>query len=147
MKKNFIRFVFIFLVAQCSLAKSERLLKPWYNHPAGQCVESCGERPFGCYDIWRSMQRKNPDQQKHSLESNCRIRSYSPLKIEGGATFVQAEGENRNPSYQVPLIKESIFSQKGKLQTFELKVTILNDVQSEPGQEYTFILKYNFRTL
>ncbi len=76
---------------------------------------------------------------KSNLGGNCRIRSYSPLKVEGNATLVQANGENSNPFYQVPEIKKPLVSAKAKLETVKLRNTFLFDMETEPGQEYTFV--------
>jgi alpha-L-fucosidase 2 len=73
---------------------------------------------------------------KSNLGGNCRIRSYSPLKVEGSAILVQAKGENRNKFYQVPKIKPPLISPKAKLETVKLKNTFLYDINTEPGTEY-----------
>lgn len=75
---------------------------------------------------------------KSNLGGNCRIRSYSPLKIEGGGTLVEAKGENSNPFYLVPQIKKPLISPKAKLEKLELRNTFLYDVETEPGREYVF---------
>lgn len=76
---------------------------------------------------------------KSNLGGTCRIRSYSPLKAEGNATVVQAKGENSNPFYQVPQTKKPLISPKGKLETVKLKNTFLYDLESKPGERYTFV--------
>jgi alpha-L-fucosidase 2 len=75
---------------------------------------------------------------RSNLGGNCRIRSYSPLKAEGNAILVQAEGENRNPFYQVPHIKEPIVSPKAKVKTTILGNTYLYDIETKPGSEFIF---------
>ncbi|OGU36381.1 MAG: hypothetical protein A2068_07845 [Ignavibacteria bacterium GWB2_35_6b] len=73
---------------------------------------------------------------KSNIGGNCRIRSYSPLTIEGNTVLVEAKGENSNPFYQVPDIKAPIVSPKANLKTVELKNIYLYDIQTEPGQKY-----------
>jgi alpha-L-fucosidase 2 len=75
---------------------------------------------------------------KSNLGGNCRIRSYSPLKSEGNATLVQAEGENGNPLYRVPHIKNPLISPEARLQPVELRKTFLYDMDTKAGEEYVF---------
>jgi alpha-L-fucosidase 2 len=73
---------------------------------------------------------------KSNLGGNCRIRSYSPLKVEGNSILVKAKGENRNPFYQVPRIKKPLVSSKAKLKTVELKNIYIYDIETKPGKMY-----------
>jgi alpha-L-fucosidase 2 len=73
---------------------------------------------------------------KSSLGGNCRIRSYSSLKVEGSAKMNQAKGENNNPFYQVPQIKKPLVSSKANLKTVELKNTFMYDIKTKPGEKY-----------
>lgn len=75
---------------------------------------------------------------KSNLGGNCRIRSYSPLKADNNAVLVQAKGENNNPFYQVPFIKEPVVSPKAKLETTILRNTYLYDIETKPGNKYVF---------
>jgi alpha-L-fucosidase 2 len=75
---------------------------------------------------------------KSNLGGNFRIRSYSPLKVEGDAALAQANGENSNPFYQVPLIKNPVISAKAKLEMVKLKGTFLYDIETKAGKEYAF---------
>jgi alpha-L-fucosidase 2 len=75
---------------------------------------------------------------KSNLGGNCRIRSYFSLNAEGNAELVEAKGMNTNPFYQVPQIKEPIISPKAKLETTNLRNTFLYDIETKPGNEYTF---------
>jgi alpha-L-fucosidase 2 len=77
---------------------------------------------------------------KSDLGGNCRIRSYSPLKAEGNATLVQAQGENSNPFYQLPGIKKPLVSPKAKLNTIKIRETYLYDFRTEAGKEYALVL-------
>ena len=73
---------------------------------------------------------------KSNLGGNCRIRSYSPLKVGGSAILVQAKGENRNKFYQAPKIKQPLVSPKARLERVKLKNTFLYDINTKPGEEY-----------
>jgi alpha-L-fucosidase 2 len=76
---------------------------------------------------------------KSNLGGNCRIRSYSPLRVEGHAMLVRASGENRNPFYQVPHVKKPLISPKAKLDRMKLRTTFLSDMETAAGQEYTIV--------
>jgi alpha-L-fucosidase 2 len=73
---------------------------------------------------------------KSNLGGNFRIRSYTPLKIEGGAILVKAKGKNNNPFYQVPDGKKPLVSPKAKLKTVELKNTYVYDIETKSGKKY-----------
>jgi alpha-L-fucosidase 2 len=100
-----------------------------------------GLRARGGFEI-ESMEWKNGKTSKLVIKSNlggnCRIRSYSPLKVEGNAILVEAKGENNNPFYQVLHIKEPIVSPKAKLETTILRNSYLYDIDTKPGNDYIF---------
>ena len=75
---------------------------------------------------------------KSDLGGNCRIRSYSPLKVEGDGTLLQAQGENENPFYWVPEIKKPLIAPEAKLNSVEVRKTFLYDLRTEAGKEYVF---------
>jgi len=75
---------------------------------------------------------------KSNAGGNCRIRSYSPLKVEGNAILVNAKGENNNPFYKNSQIKKPLISPKVKLETVILKDTFLYDIETGPGNDYIF---------
>jgi len=75
---------------------------------------------------------------KSNLGGNCRIRSYSKLKSEGDIPLKIAEGENQNPFYNIPKIKQHLISDKAKLNKVNLKNTFLYDIETKPGEEYIF---------
>jgi len=75
---------------------------------------------------------------KSNLGGNCRIRSYSPLKVEGDGTLLQAQGENENPFYWVPEIKKPLIAPEAKLNSVEVRKTFLYDLRTEAGKEYVF---------
>ena len=101
-----------------------------------------GLRTRGGFEI-ENMEWKNGIISKLIIRSNlggkCRIRSYSPLKIEGDAILVQAKGMNNNPFYKVPDVKRPLVSLKAKLKTVELKKTYIYDLETEPNKEYAIL--------
>jgi alpha-L-fucosidase 2 len=76
---------------------------------------------------------------KSELGGNCRIRSYAPLEVEGNTTFVEAQGENSNPFYQVPQTKKPMISANTRLEKVKLRDTFLHDIETKPGMEYIFV--------
>jgi len=101
-----------------------------------------GLRARGGFEI-ESMEWKNGKISKLVIKSNlggkCRIRSYSPLEVEGNAIFAHAKGENSNPFYQVAQIKKPLISPKAKLKPVKLGNTFLYDIETKPGGEYVFV--------
>lgn len=76
---------------------------------------------------------------KSALGGNCRIRSYSPLKMEGGTALHRAKGENPNPFYQMPQAKPPLISPNAKLEGVKIKTTVLYDIETRPDEEITFV--------
>jgi len=75
---------------------------------------------------------------KSNLGGKCRIRSYSPLKVDGSTLLVQAIGENSNPFYKLTQIKKPLISPKVKLEPVKLRNTYLYDIDTKPGNDYVF---------
>jgi alpha-L-fucosidase 2 len=75
------------------------------------------------------------------LGGNCRLRSYSPLKIEGNGVLVRAKGENSNPFYRVPETKKPLISPEARLETVKVRDTFLYDCETKAGVVYTFVAK------
>ena len=75
---------------------------------------------------------------KSNLGGNCRIRSYTKLIAEGKTSLKFAKGENRNPFYQTPEIKEPLISNKATIENVKLKNTFLYDIETIAGEKYTF---------
>ena len=98
-----------------------------------------GLRARGGFEI-ESMEWKNGEISKLVIKSNlggnCRIRYYTKLKTEGTTPLKFAEGENQNPFYQTPKIKQPLIS--GKV---NLKNTSIYDIETKPGEEYVFLSK------
>ncbi len=70
------------------------------------------------------------------LGGNSRIRSYVPLEGNG---ITKATGENPNPFYQVPVIKEPIISPEAEEVDLNLRDVYLYDLETDPGK--TYVLK------
>jgi alpha-L-fucosidase 2 len=75
---------------------------------------------------------------KSNLGGNCRIRSYTKLRAEDGRNLKSAKGENQNPFYQTPGVKEPTISNKKTLENVKLKNTFKYDIETEPGKRYLF---------
>jgi alpha-L-fucosidase 2 len=78
---------------------------------------------------------------KSILGGNLRIRTSNELAQKGNGAIKIAEGKNRNPFYQVAEIKQPKISPAANLNPFELPFTYLYDIQTDSGQEYTFVMK------
>lgn len=72
---------------------------------------------------------------KSRLGGNLRLRSYIPLE---GSGLVKAKGENTNPFYRRPDIKEPLVSKEISPQYPLLYKVFEYDVTTRPGQSYTF---------
>jgi alpha-L-fucosidase 2 len=73
---------------------------------------------------------------KSKLGGNCRIRSYTTLKVDGKTKLDIARGENTNPFYQVPKIRKPLISGKAKLNTVQIKNSFVYDLSTNPGETY-----------
>jgi alpha-L-fucosidase 2 len=67
---------------------------------------------------------------KSSLDGNCRIRSYCPLKGKG---LKEAKGKNSNPFYGISEIKASLNHSKTAQQAFDLKKVYEYDLLTKKG--------------
>lgn len=70
---------------------------------------------------------------RSGLGGICRIRSYYPLSGKG---LKPAKGNNPNPFYQTPGIKEPLVSPEATLKGLELKAVYEYDLPSKAGKEY-----------
>ncbi len=73
---------------------------------------------------------------KSLLGGNCRVRSYDKLAAAGGYKFEEAEGENPNPFYFVPQIKQPLISSEAEIKPVKLKKSYIYDFQTEAGKTY-----------
>ena len=77
---------------------------------------------------------------KSLLGGNCRVRSYNKITAEGDFKIEEAKGENPNPFFIVPNIKQPLISPEAKINTVEFKKSYLYDFQTIAGKEYTLVL-------
>jgi alpha-L-fucosidase 2 len=100
-----------------------------------------GLRARGGFEI-ASMEWKNGEISRLVIKSNLggdfRIRSYTKLKVEGTTPLKYAEGENKNPFYQTPKIKQPLISSKATLKKVDLKNTYMYDIETKAGEKYIF---------
>jgi alpha-L-fucosidase 2 len=75
------------------------------------------------------------------LGGNCRLRSYSALKLQGNVLLKTAKGNNANSFFKTADIAKPIVSEKANLGTTPLKRNFLYDLNTVAGQRYTFIAK------
>lgn len=101
-----------------------------------------GIRARGGFEI-ESLEWKNGEISKLVIKSNlggnCRIRSQSKLKAESPAPFKFAQGENQNPFFHTPKIKQPLISNKATLKEVALKESYIYDFETKPGAKYSFI--------
>lgn len=74
---------------------------------------------------------------KSTLGGNCRIRVPNRVSVDGGATLAAATGENPNPFFDTPQIKDPLISASAKLNPLNLKPTLLFDFDTRAGETYT----------
>jgi alpha-L-fucosidase 2 len=100
-----------------------------------------GLRARGGFEI-KSLKWKNGQLSRLIIKSNaggnCRIRSCSPLKVEGKAILHQAKDDNNNPFYQKPHVKNPLISPQANPETVKLRDTFLYDIETKSGEEYAF---------
>ncbi len=77
---------------------------------------------------------------KSLVGGNCRIRSYDKLAAGDNFKLEEAGGENPNPFFIVPDIKQPLISPEAKIKPVQLKKSYLYDFHTEAGKEYTLIL-------
>lgn len=70
---------------------------------------------------------------KSTLGGNCRIRCYSPLIFGNGGKLKNATGDNSNPFYQIPVLKEPLISAKASLQQTAVRKTFEYDIPTQKG--------------
>ncbi|WP_066832660.1 glycoside hydrolase family 95 protein [Rufibacter ruber] len=72
------------------------------------------------------------------LGGTCRLRAGNALALSGKGTLKPAQGENPNPFYQAPGIKQPLVSAKAEAGNVNLPHTQLLDMETKAGQTYTF---------
>lgn len=69
---------------------------------------------------------------KSRLGGNLRIRSANQLTAKG--KFAEAQGENPNPFYQRPAVKQPLISPEASLKAFDLPEYYLYDIETTKGE-------------
>lgn len=69
---------------------------------------------------------------KSRLGGNLRIRSANQLTAKG--KFAEAQGENPNPFYQRPAVKQPLISPEASLKAFDLPEYYLYDIETSQGE-------------
>jgi alpha-L-fucosidase 2 len=77
---------------------------------------------------------------KSTLGGNLRIRTATPLTLDGKGTQTRA-GENPNPFFKTPVIPTPFISEKAQWNLPGVKPTIEYDITTEVGKKYMFKLK------
>ncbi|HQH55512.1 MAG TPA: glycoside hydrolase family 95 protein [Candidatus Marinimicrobia bacterium] len=77
---------------------------------------------------------------KSNIGGNCRIRSYDKLIPMGNFKLEEAKGENPNPFYTIPQVKEPLISPDANIIPVELRKSYRYDFNTKAGKEYTLIL-------
>ena len=74
-----------------------------------------------------------------NLGGNCRIRVPNAMEFADNDSLSPATGENNNPFFDTPDIKEPLISERANLNPVNLTPTNLYDIQTEKGKTYTLI--------
>jgi alpha-L-fucosidase 2 len=70
---------------------------------------------------------------------NCRLRVHNPLQpADARSGWRKAAGDNPNPFYQTPNIKQPVISEKAQLHKVRVKEGFLYDFETEKGETYRF---------
>jgi alpha-L-fucosidase 2 len=78
---------------------------------------------------------------KSTLGGNCRIRVPNAVALSDGNLLISAAGENPNPFFDTPRIKDPLISASAKLNPLNLKPTMLFDFGTQAGKTYTLIVQ------
>jgi alpha-L-fucosidase 2 len=70
-----------------------------------------------------------------TLGGNCRLRVYDPLRA-GSVSLQPASGDNSNPFFAVPAVRQPLISAKAELKGIQLRKIYLYDIRTEPGKTY-----------
>ena len=78
---------------------------------------------------------------KSTLGGNCRIRVPNAVALSDGNLLISAAGENPNPFFDTPRIKDPLISASAKFNPLNLKPTMLFDFGTQAGKTYTLIVQ------
>ncbi|WMI66272.1 glycoside hydrolase family 95 protein [Aestuariibaculum sp. YM273] len=75
------------------------------------------------------------------LGGNLRLRTKEVLVDDSGNELPKASGENNNPFYQTPDIKQPLISEAAEIKPLELPTYNLYDIPTKKGKTYEFHIK------
>ena len=75
---------------------------------------------------------------KSGLGGNCRLRVAQSAVLKGNVVLAAAKAENRNPFYQVNVIKDPLISELANLKGISVPKTALYDFETKAGSTYIF---------
>lgn len=78
---------------------------------------------------------------KSNLGGNCRIRIPNEMELKGNVKLKKAEGNNPNPFFETPEIKQPMISSEAKLNPIEIKESVMYDFPTEAGKTYKLKMK------
>lgn len=78
---------------------------------------------------------------KSTIGGNCRLRLPNVLVAEAGMEMTPAIGVNSNQFYQTDKVSAPIISEKAKLNKPNIPETVLYDLKTQAGKEYTLLMK------
>lgn len=102
-----------------------------------------GLRAYGGFDVsitWKD----NKAQEitiKSNLGGNCRIRIPNEIVLKGKHDLKLASGENPNPFYKTPTVKQPLISTSASLKPVALKPAYVYDFTTKPGESYTIQIR------
>jgi alpha-L-fucosidase 2 len=76
---------------------------------------------------------------KSNLGGNLRLRVPNEMKLKSGGTLTTATGANPNPFYQTEDTPAPVIASKATVTLPALIQTLVYDLSTQPGKEYTFI--------
>ncbi|MGI8637039.1 MAG: glycoside hydrolase family 95 protein [Segetibacter sp.] len=76
---------------------------------------------------------------KSTIGGNCRLRVANPLKLSGSGALTKASGNNPNSFFQTENIGAPIIAPNAKINTVDIKKTMLYDLPTQPGKVYTLL--------
>jgi alpha-L-fucosidase 2 len=76
---------------------------------------------------------------RSTLGGNLRLRVPNTLTSEKGQALIKAAGKNENEFYYLEQVSSPIISPEANLATPAIKETLVYDIPTQPGNEYTFV--------
>ncbi|HKL71795.1 MAG TPA: glycoside hydrolase family 95 protein [Marinilabiliaceae bacterium] len=76
---------------------------------------------------------------KSTLGGNLRLRASNELKVKANGALADVKENNSNPFYQLPTTKSALISPSAQLNSFDLPLSHLYDIETVEGEIYTFV--------